>query len=94
MRIDGVAAELLAPPVDVLRLSLRPDGMAPHIVNLAQWRAHLLHRLARKAELTGDPGLGELHRELSALPGGSDPSPPNAIAVPLRIRHADTELAF
>lgn len=92
--IGGIAAELLEPPVNVLRLSLRPDGMAPRILNLAQWRAHLLHRLAREASLTGDAALGDLHRELSALPGGRDPSPPGGIAVPLRIRHADTELAF
>ena len=90
----GVAAELLRPPANVLRLSLRPDGMAPRIVNLAQWRAHVLHRLAREAQLTADPGLSALHAELSALPGGIDPAPPNAIAVPLRIRHGDGELTF
>ena len=90
----GVAAELLQPPANVLRLSLHPDGMAPRIGNLAQWRAHVLHRLAREAHLTADPGLSALHAELSALPGGIDPAPPNAIAVPLRIRHGDGELTF
>jgi transcriptional regulator with XRE-family HTH domain len=90
----GAAAHLLEPPVNVLRLSLHPDGMAPRIVNLAQWRTHVLHRLAREMALTADPGLAELHRELAALPGGRDPAPPNSIAVPLRIRHEDTELAF
>ena len=90
----GSAAELLEPPVNVLRLSLHPQGMAPRITNLAQWRTHVLHRLAREAAATADPGLAALHRELAALPGGRDPAPPNGIAVPLRLRHEDTELAF
>lgn len=92
--IAGVAPELLRPPVNVLRLSLHPDGMAPRIGNLAQWRGHVLHRLAREAQLTADPRPSALHAELSALPGGIDPAPPDAIAVPLRIRHGDAELTF
>ena len=43
--IEGAAPELLQPPVNVLRLSLHPDGLAPRIVNFAQWRGHLLDRL-------------------------------------------------
>ena len=69
MLTDGVAADLLEPPVNVLRLSLHPDGMAPRIANLAQWRAHVLGRLGRQAVATGDPALAALHEELSALPG-------------------------
>src|SRR3712207_3028431 len=42
-----VAPELLTPPVNVMRASLHPDGLAPHIVNLGEWRAHLLERLGR-----------------------------------------------
>lgn len=91
---DGATQDLLEPPVNVLRLSLHPQGIAPRIANLAQWRAHVLHRLAHDAALTGDTGLADLHQELSALPGGHDPSPPNGIAVPLRIRHDNTELAL
>ena len=49
------AAALLEPPVNVLRLSLHPDGMAPRIVNLAEWRAHLLDRLSRDIEATAAP---------------------------------------
>ncbi|HET9972466.1 MAG TPA: helix-turn-helix domain-containing protein, partial [Streptosporangiaceae bacterium] len=37
-----VSPALLEPPVNVLRLSLHPDGMAPRITNLPEWRAHLL----------------------------------------------------
>jgi transcriptional regulator with XRE-family HTH domain len=90
----GCAPGLLEPPVNVLRLSLHPTGMAPRILNLAQWRSHVLHRLAREVAATADPWLAELHRELSALPGGRDPTPANGVAVPLRLRHGDSELAF
>src|SRR3954452_22870085 len=90
----GADPRLLEPPVNVLRLSLHPDGMAPRIRNLAQWRAHVLHRLAREARLSGDPVLADLHRELSLLPGGTDPRPPDGIAVPLRIRAGDDEWSF
>ena len=64
----GVSPELLEPPVNVLRLSLHPDGMAPRIANLPEWRAHLLARLHRQAEATGDPRLFSLHAELERLP--------------------------
>ncbi|WP_243737685.1 helix-turn-helix domain-containing protein [Blastococcus xanthinilyticus] len=91
----GVAPHLLEPPANVLRLSLHPDGMAPRILDLPQWRRHVLHRLAREADLTGDPGLGALHRELLALPGGlARTPPPNGIAVPLRVRSGDAVLSF
>jgi transcriptional regulator with XRE-family HTH domain len=91
---DGVAPFLLEPPANVLRLSLHPEGLAPRILDLAQWRRHVLHRLAREAQLTGDPGLAALHRELAALPGGTAAAPPDGIAVPLRIRSGDDVLAF
>jgi transcriptional regulator with XRE-family HTH domain len=90
----GAAEWLLHPSVNVLRLSLHPEGVAPRIANLAQWRSHVLHRLAREAATTGDPGLAVLHRELAALPGGFERGPVDGIAVPLRIRHDDDELAF
>jgi transcriptional regulator with XRE-family HTH domain len=92
--LEGVDPVLLEPPANVLRLSLHPDGLAPRILNLPQWRAHVLHRLAREAHLGGDAALSALHRELSALPGGSDRSPPNGIAVPLRLRAGNDVLSF
>jgi transcriptional regulator with XRE-family HTH domain len=91
---EGVAPELLEPPANVLRLSLHPDGMAPRIANLAEWRGHVLHRLSREAAITGAAELSALHQELLDYPGGLDEAPPNGIAVPLRIRHGDDELAF
>ncbi len=92
--LDGVATHLLEPPVNVLRLSLHPDGLAPRILNLPQWRRHVLHRLGREAYLAGDLGLAALHRELLALPGGLDRTPPNGIVVPLRLRAGDGVLSF
>lgn len=91
---EGVAPHLLEPPRNALRLSLHPEGMAPRIVNLAQWRGHLLHRLAREAAIGGAPDLAALHDELAAYPGGADPAPQDGIAVPLQLRHGLDELAF
>jgi len=92
---EPVAAHLLAPPVNVLRLSLHPEGMAPHIVNLAEWRAHLLGRLRRQLAATGDVRLAELFEELRGYPGGEPGEPePADVVVPLRYRWGDRELAF
>ena len=95
----GVAAHLLEPPVNVLRLTLHPEGMAPRIANLPEWRAHLLDRLGRQAVVSGDPALFALHEELVALGEGGPPAPSpdlaaGEIAVPLRLRHEGGELAF
>jgi transcriptional regulator with XRE-family HTH domain len=68
MLMAGVSAELLKPPVNVLRLSLHPDGLAPRIANLSQWRAHLLERLQQQIATTGDAVLQALHDELAAYP--------------------------
>ncbi len=91
----GVAAELLEPPVNVLRLSLHPHGLAGQILNLAQWRAHVLNRLGREAAATGAPELAELHAELLDYPGGTEHAAADAaVAVPLRLRVGDHALSF
>jgi MmyB-like transcription regulator ligand binding domain len=96
--LDGVAEHLLEPPVNVLRVSLHPDGLAPRILNLSQWRVHLLDRLSRDAFASGDPALTVLHDELASYPyeAHDDRLDPDFadIAVPLRLRHGTTELAF
>ena len=67
--LAGVAdRSLLEPPINVLRLSLHPEGLAPRIANLVEWRAHLLDRLRRQIAVTSDPVLADLLRELSAYP--------------------------
>jgi transcriptional regulator with XRE-family HTH domain len=94
---EGVAPELLEPPLNVLRVALHPDGMAPRIANLGEWREHLLERLRRQVVLTGDPAVAALEEELRGYPGpppepGADRNP---LAVPLRLHDgAGGELAF
>jgi len=86
--LAGVSAEMLQGAVNVLRLSLHPDGLAPRIVNLAEWRAHLLARLQQQVERSGDAQLAALHAELAAYPtrGDAPVHDAGAIAVPLRLR--------
>jgi transcriptional regulator with XRE-family HTH domain len=71
--LAGADAALLQPPVNVLRLSLHPAGLAPRIANLPEWRAHLLARLRQQIDLTADPLLVDLMRELLGypVPGGA-----------------------
>jgi len=66
--LAGVGPELLRQPVNVLRLSLHPDGLAPRVANLAVWRAHLLERLRRQVAASADPTLAELLAELAGYP--------------------------
>lgn len=97
--LEGVAPSLLQPPVNVLRVSLHPEGIAPNIVNLGEWRGHLLARLKRQALSTASAGLRELHTELLAYPC-DQPVPdveipgPADIVLPLRLRFRGGELAF
>ena len=66
--LQGVDASLLEPPVNVLRLSVHPKGLAPRLANLAQWRAHLLARLHHQVQLTADPVLTALLAEVQEYP--------------------------
>src|ERR1700733_12181883 len=52
---EGIDPALLERPVNAMRLSLHPKGLAPRILNLAEWRGHLLSRLRRQIDLTADP---------------------------------------
>jgi transcriptional regulator with XRE-family HTH domain len=66
--LQGVSPALLAPPANVLRIALHPEGVAPRIANLAECREHLLGRLRRQVTSTGDRTLHDLLVELSAYP--------------------------
>jgi transcriptional regulator with XRE-family HTH domain len=93
--VEGCSPALLEPPVNVLRLSLHPEGMAPRIANLPQWRAHLLTQLQHRAEALGDQRLRELHDELVGYPGGTaDALQPAGVVLPLRYRYGGRELAL
>jgi hypothetical protein len=106
--LDGVATHLLEPPVNVVRLTLDPGGLAPRIVNLAEWGAHLANRLRREYDASADPRLAELLRDVVISTGsihrstgstsengtaGSDDAAPGLV-VPLRLRAADVVLSF
>jgi transcriptional regulator with XRE-family HTH domain len=89
----GVSAALLRPPVNVLRLSLHPDGLAARIANFREWRAHVVARLARQIDASGDAALVDLLAELKTYPpppGARPHRPPRedalgGIAVPLEL---------
>src|SRR3954447_16254989 len=68
-RLD-IDAALLEPPMNILRVGLHPDGMAPWLANLAEWRSHFLGRLRRQVATTGDARLTALLEEVAAYPGG------------------------
>jgi transcriptional regulator with XRE-family HTH domain len=98
--VEGVAPALLAPPANVLRASLHPEGLAPRIANFEEWSAHLLTRLERQVALTADEGLARLLEELRGYPR-VPPRPlfpelegAEKVFVPLRLRTAAGELAF
>lgn len=90
----GVAPYLLESPVSVPRLFLHPDGLAPRIVNLAEWSWHVVDGLTREAALVPDLAADELIAELVALlPPRPEPGPDHlGFAVPLRLRTASEEL--
>ncbi len=81
-----------------MRLALHPEGLAPRVLNLSEWRSHLLHRLERAITLTGDNALVELQRELLSYPGPPGPRHDGAsgdVMVGLRLARPDgSELAF
>jgi transcriptional regulator with XRE-family HTH domain len=100
--LAGADPALLQPPVNVLRLSLHPSGLAPRIANLAQWRGHLLDRLRHQIGITADPVLEDLLRELTAYPAprAARPAAPHGedeyagVVVPLRLVTPAGTLSF
>jgi transcriptional regulator with XRE-family HTH domain len=99
--LAGLPASLLKPPLNVLRLSLHPEGLAPRIANLAEWRAHLLNRLRQQIELSADTALESLMKELRGYPAPISlvrmPSTANAfggLIVPLRLSTDAGTLSF
>lgn len=87
--LDGVAPHLLERP-NALRIALHPDGLAPRIGNLAQWRTHLVERLRREVASAGSPELTELLTEIECYPGGFEESSDlGGIAVPLELETTD-----
>lgn len=93
---EGCAEDLLRRPINALRLTLHPRGMAPRIANLAEWRAHILARLKQQIDLTGDTEQLALRRELLSYP-----APPDAretaerpVAIPFQVKTSLGLLSF
>jgi transcriptional regulator with XRE-family HTH domain len=96
--MGGTAPELHGPPANVMRLALHPKGLAPRIVNFAEWRAHLLERLRRQVALSNDPGLAALLGEVLTypVPPAPDRRPEDfgGVAVPMQLMVGDKVLSF
>ncbi|HEU0310877.1 MAG TPA: helix-turn-helix transcriptional regulator [Sphingomicrobium sp.] len=93
----GASPALLEPPLNVLRLSLHPDGLANSIANLGEWKGHVLERLKGQIAASGDPDLEELYNELRAYPAPASRTPPDpaaGIAVPLILDTQFGRLSF
>jgi transcriptional regulator with XRE-family HTH domain len=96
--LEGVAPHLLEPPINAMRITLHPEGLAPRIRNFREWRGHLLDQMRRQLALLRSPALRELYEEVTAYPlppGGEeragDYSP---LALPMVIEHRGRRLSF
>ncbi|WP_405989747.1 helix-turn-helix domain-containing protein [Streptomyces sp. NBC_00986] len=101
MFLDGVPESLLQPPLNAMRLTLHPQGMAPRIRNLGEWRGHLLAQMERQIALHRSEPLRALYEEVAAYPapgtadvGAERPPPVPHFALPMRIEHDGRVLSF
>jgi transcriptional regulator with XRE-family HTH domain len=69
----GVAPHLLEPPINVYRLGLHPDGLAPRVRNRVEYTQHLVSQLQRDAAVSGDPTLAALLDEVCDYAGVTQP---------------------
>lgn len=95
--IEQISPHLLQPPVNVIRLALHPEGLAPQIANFSEWRSHILDRLERQVEASADPGLAALRDEVAAYPSSyndNEGGMENPIAVPLLLDTVVGRIAF
>lgn len=92
----GVDPALLAAPINIYRLSLHPDGLAPRIRNLAEWGEHLCHRLQRLVQVTDDARLADLLAEIRryGIPQTCSAAgkPADDVLLPLHLAHPDGDL--
>lgn len=95
---EQIGSALLAPPMNALKLALHPDGLAPQIVNLGQWHAHILDQLDREVATSADAGLIALRNEIADYPHGPDDeehsADPEQIWVPLVLDTVVGRLSF
>jgi transcriptional regulator with XRE-family HTH domain len=90
---EGCAPELRLPPANAFRIALHPDGMAPRIVNFAEWARHVLQGIRAELDRSPDERLAALYEELSAYVPPARPKPGHlGFAVPLELRSDRGEL--
>ncbi|MFJ9407937.1 helix-turn-helix domain-containing protein [Streptomyces sp. NPDC101393] len=82
--LEGVDPALLQPPLNSMRITLHPAGLAPRIRNFAEWRGHLLAQMERQLALLRSAPLRALYDEVSGYPvpgsgGDRDPAAPGAV---------------
>ncbi|MCZ4603876.1 helix-turn-helix transcriptional regulator [Streptomyces sp. Lzd4kr] len=100
MLLDDIPEHLLQPPLNAMRLTLHPDGLAPRIRNLREWRGHLLAQMQRQIALHRSEPLRELYEEVAAYPVPADPpgaepdEPVPYFALPMQIEHEGRVLSF
>jgi transcriptional regulator with XRE-family HTH domain len=100
MLLDGIPESLLAPPLNAMRLTLHPEGLAPRIRNLRAWRDHLLAQMDRQIALSRSEPLRALHEEVAAYPvpdPAEDDEPLGPVpyfALPMQIEHEGRVLSF
>lgn len=98
--LHGLPDALLRPPMNVLRICLHPQGLAPRIENLHQWRTHLLERLRQQITATADPQLQALLDECAAYPAQELSDAPHlagehlGVLMPFRLRTRHGVLSF
>jgi transcriptional regulator with XRE-family HTH domain len=89
---QGASTELLRSPMNVLRLALHPQGMAPRVENLGEWGRHIVESLRNQALRSPDPRLDAFIAELEGYVAEA-PVPAGAghvgFAVPLRLRYEE-----
>ncbi|MDV6287716.1 helix-turn-helix transcriptional regulator [Streptomyces sp. UP1A-1] len=100
MLLDGLPEHLLQPPVNAMRLTLHPEGLAPRIRNLREWRGHLLEQMRRQIALHRSEPLRALYEEVAAYPvpesgaGEELAEPVPYFALPMQIEHEGRTLSF
>ncbi|MGK9462410.1 helix-turn-helix domain-containing protein [Streptomyces sp. G6] len=100
MLLEGLPEHLLQPPVNAMRLTLHPEGLAPRIRNLREWRGHLLEQMQRQIALHRSEPLRALYEEVAAYPvpesgAGEEPAEPVPyFALPMQIEHEGRTLSF
>ncbi|MEU5535751.1 helix-turn-helix transcriptional regulator [Streptomyces sp. NPDC020362] len=100
MLLEGVPEKLMTPAPNAMRLTLHPEGLAPRIRNLREWRGHLLAQMERQLALHRSEPLRALYEEVSGYPlaadaPGCEPAEPVPyFALPMVIEHDGRILSF